>query len=59
MMMTTTTTVAMRGAMLKDNEIGTFLQVAAMAMAPPNALLAPRHCVTRERLGSLEINSAE
>jgi hypothetical protein len=58
-MTTTTTTVAMGGAMLKDDETGTSSQLAVTAMAPPNVLSDPRHCMARERLGSLEIYSAE
>ncbi len=57
-MATTATTVARGDAMLKEDETVTLLQVAATKMAPPNISLAPCHCVTRERLGSLEIYSA-
>ncbi len=58
-MTTTTAAVAMGAAMLKDNETGTLLQTAAMAMALPNVSSAPRCWATRERLGSLEIYSVE
>jgi hypothetical protein len=40
-MMTTTTMVAVGGAMPKDDETGSLLPVAAMAMALQNILLAP------------------
>ncbi len=55
----TTTTLAMGGARSKDDETRTLFQVAATAMALLYVSLAPRHCATRERLGSLEIYSAE
>jgi hypothetical protein len=58
-MTTTTTTVAMGGIMLKENETGTLLWAVATPMAPPNVSSAPCRCTTRERLGSLEIYSAE